>query len=255
LIQDFAAEPWTVQLPERIDAVIHLAQSAEYRNFPAAAADIFAVSATATTRLAEWARRAGASHFIVASTGGLYGASDEPVREAGPLVEDRGPLGFYFAAKRTSELVAAQYSSAMTTAVLRCFFIYGSRQSPQMLMPRLVESVREGRPITLQGRDGIRINPIHVDDAALAVERCLGLKKSDVLNIAGPEPVYLRRIAALIGDAVGRAPVFTVDEQGRPHHLVADIARMKAALGAPTIGMAQGIAELCGAKARKTVKA
>jgi UDP-glucose 4-epimerase len=255
LVQDLSAEQWTVRLPERIDAVIHLAQSAQYRNFPAAANDIFAVSAAATMRLADWARRAGASHFVLASTGGLYGSSDRPVRESDALADDQGPLGFYFASKRASELIVAQYSGAMTTAILRCFFIYGSRQSKQMLMPRLVASVREGRPVTLQGHDGIRINPIHVDDAAQAFERCLALKSSAALNIAGPEAISLRRIAELIGAAVAKPPLFSIDESAEPRHLVADIEQMRAVLGAPAIGMAQGVQELCGIDVRRTVKA
>jgi nucleoside-diphosphate-sugar epimerase len=255
LIQDLSAEQWTVRLPERIDAVIHLAQSAEYRNFPSAAREIFDVSATSTMRLADWARRAGASHFIVASTGGLYGASETPVRESDALIEDHGPLGFYFASKRASELIVSQYSGVMTTAILRCFFIYGSHQSAQMLMPRLVASVREGRPVTLQGEDGIRINPIHVDDAARAVERCLSLKDSSLINVAGPEPASLRHIAGLIGTTLQKPPVFSVDERARPRHLVADVEKMRTVLGAPSITLAQGIRELCASEAREAAKA
>jgi UDP-glucose 4-epimerase len=255
LIQDFTAEDWGVRLPERIDAVIHLAQSPNYRNFPAAASEIFAVSAAATMRLVDWARQAGASHFVLASTGGLYGASDQPVRESDALIEDHGPLGFYFASKRASELIVSQYSGVMTTAILRGFFIYGAGQSKQMLMPRLAASVAERRPITLQGRDGIRINPIHVDDAAQAVERCLGLKGSSVINIAGPEAVSLRQIADLMADFLQAPAVFSVDETAQPRHLVADIAKMRSVLGSPAIGMAEGIAELCAALTKKTANA
>jgi UDP-glucose 4-epimerase len=254
LIQDFSAETWTVRLPERIDAVIHLAQSSQYRNFPDAANDIFAVSALATLRLAHWARNAGASQFILASTGGLYGSSDRPVRESDVLVDDHGPLGFYFAAKRASELIISQYAAAMTVAVLRGFFIYGSQQSKQMLMPRLVDSVREGRPITLQGNDGIRINPIHVDDAVAAIESCLKRKASGVINIAGPEPASLRRIADLIGSALRKPPIFAIDK-AQPRHLVAEIGRMQAVLGAPAIKVAQGVEELCTAEVLKVAKA
>ena len=39
LIQDLAQDRWTVDLPERIDAVIHLAQSPNYRDFAGAAPD------------------------------------------------------------------------------------------------------------------------------------------------------------------------------------------------------------------------
>lgn len=255
LIQDFAAERWTVRLPEQIDAVIHLAQSANYRDFPAAAAEIFAVSAAATMRLADWARQAGASHFVLASTGGLYGASDRPVRESDALIEDHGPLGFYFASKRASELIVSQFSGVMTTTVLRGFFIYGAGQSQQMLMPRLAASVHAGRPIALQGRDGIRINPIHVDDAAQAVERCLSLKASEIINLAGPEPVSLRQIADLMAEVLRTSPVFAVDEAAQPRNLVADISKMRSLLGSPAIGMAEGVARLCAALTKKTADA
>jgi nucleoside-diphosphate-sugar epimerase len=255
LIQDLAAETWTVRLPERVDAVIHLAQSPQYRNFPNAANEIFAVGALATLRLAEWARHAGASQFIVASTGGLYGSSDRPVRESDTLVDDHGPLGFYFASKRSSELIISQYAGTMTTAVLRCFFIYGSGQPKQMLMPRLVDSVRGGRPVTLQGKDGIRINPIHVDDAVSAIERCLERKTGGVINIAGPEASPLRRIADLIGGAVRKPPIFSIDEAAQPRHLVADISRMQELLGPPVIKLAQGIEELCADETLKVAKA
>lgn len=255
LVQDLAAESWSVALPDRIDVVIHLAQSPNYRDFPAAAAEIFAVGAVTTLRLADWAVRSGASRFILASTGGLYGSSDEPVREEDILIEERGPLGFYFATKRASELIAAQYATQMRTFILRFFFIYGSGQPKQMLMPRLADSVREGRPINLQGKDGILINPIHVDDAARAVERCMDVERADTINIAGPEAVSLRHIAERMGMELGAEPEFAVDASSKPRHLVADITRMRTVLGPPIIGVADGLGELCGSLAKGRLRA
>ncbi len=254
LVQDLAAETWRVELPDRIDAVIHLAQSPNYRDFPAAAAEIFAVGATTTLRLADWAARSGASRFILASTGGLYGSSDEPVREGDGLAEERGPLGFYFATKRASELIAAQYATRMCTFILRFFFIYGSGQPGQMLMPRLVASVREGHPINLQGDDGILINPIHVDDAVLAVAQCLDVTQGDTINVAGPEAVSLRYIAERMGVELGQKPKFSIDAAARPRHLVADTARMRALLGPPTIKVADGVRELCGSVTKSRLR-
>jgi UDP-glucose 4-epimerase len=247
VVQDLATETWDAALPAEIDAVIHLAQSPLFRNFPESAAQVYAVAAGATMRLLDWSWRARARHFILASTGGLYGTSDLPVREADPLPQLRSQLGFYFAAKRASELLVTQYAGELHTAILRCFFVYGSGQGRQMLMPRLVDSIRAKRPVYLQGEDGIRINPIHVEDAVLAIERCLALNESRVFNIAGPEVASLRMIAEAIGRLVGREPVFTIDNTVMPNHLVADIRRMSSALGAPKVGIAAGLAELCGA--------
>jgi UDP-glucose 4-epimerase len=246
LCQDLADDRWQIELPAEIDAIIHLAQSPYFRDFPENAQHVYAVAAGATMRLLDWGLGAGAKHFILASTGGLYGTSRRPFRENDPLPEIRSQLGFYFAAKRASELLATQYATMFKTVILRYFFLYGSGQAPNMLMPRLAGNIREGRPVYLQGEDGMRLNPIHVDDAVSAIERCLSLSESRIFNIAGPQVASLREIAVAIGRHVKREPIFTVDNTVEPIDLVADIQRMASALGPPRVGIEAGIAELCG---------
>lgn len=246
LIQDLAQPAWTVALPDKIDAVVHLAQSPHFRNFPAQADDIYGVSVGTTMKLLDWALKAGAQHFVLGSTGGLYGSSKEPVAENAHLPHDRGQLGFYFATKRAAELLAQQYAGQLTVTTLRFFFIYGSGQSPSMLMPRLAANIRDGKPITLHGNDGIYLNPVHIDDAVDAIVRGMSLKDSRLLNIAGPQVTTLREICEEMGRRLDRRPVFDVDMITWPNHLVADIDRMSRALGAPEIGIEAGIAELLG---------
>jgi nucleoside-diphosphate-sugar epimerase len=249
LMQDLAETHWSVALPSKIDAVVHLAQSLHFREFPARAMDIYAVSAGTTMRLLDWALDAGARNFVLGSTGGLYGASDEPVSENDPLPEQRNQLGFYFASKRAAELLAQQYTGQLNVAMLRFFFVYGAGQPAPMLLPRLVSSVREGAPVFLQGENGIRLNPVHVDDAVRAISSALGLAESRLINVAGPEVVTLRHVVEEIGLQVGRKPVFNVDKIARPNHLVADISRMTRVLGAPRISLKSGLAELIGSDA------
>lgn len=244
LIQDLAAPAWTVQLPDAIDVVIHLAQSPHFRNFPAQAEDIYGVSTGATMKLLDWAVRVGAKHFILGSTGGLYGSSKEPVAESAPLPPQRNQLGFYFATKRAAELVAQQYAGQLTVATLRFFFIYGAGQSSSMLMPRLANNIRAGNPVVLHGDEGIHLNPVHVDDAVDAIIRVMALEDSRLLNIAGPQVTTLRQVCESMGRLLGRPPIFDVDMVAQPNHLVADIERMSRALGAPQIGIEAGIAEL-----------
>ena len=59
--------------PSGLDAVVHLAQSERYREFPEGAEDVFGVNVQSTFGLLEHARRSGARSFVLASTGGLYG--------------------------------------------------------------------------------------------------------------------------------------------------------------------------------------
>ena len=85
----------------------------------------------------------------------------------------RDDLGFYLSSKLCSEIIADNYSSFMNIVSLRFFFVYGPRQSETMLIPRLIKNIKNGDAITLQGPDGILINPTYVSDAAEVVARSL----------------------------------------------------------------------------------
>src|SRR3954469_3026719 len=56
VVQDLAEPLMERKLPARIDAVVHLAQSARYKEFPDGAADVYAVNVHSTFQLLEWAR-------------------------------------------------------------------------------------------------------------------------------------------------------------------------------------------------------
>jgi nucleoside-diphosphate-sugar epimerase len=231
-------------LPRRVDTVVHPAQSSHFRDFPERARDIFEVNVGSTARLLEWARRSGAIRFVHASSGGLYGHGDQRFREDDAVI-DSGPLGYYLASKHSAELLVEAYGSLLVVVILRFFFVYGPGQRPSMLIPRLVRATADGKPISLQGCDGIRLNPVHVDDAVAAVCHALQLTDSQKVNVAGPEVLSLRQIAGTIGRHLGVAPSFAVDLLARPRHLVGDTTKMAAVLGAPRVRFAEGVAELC----------
>jgi len=232
--------PWSEDaLPKRVDAVIHLAQSEHFREFPERAAEIFAVNTAATVRLLNYARRAGARAFVLASSGGLYGASDSGFTES-TEIPAQGNLGFYLGTRLCAEIVAHSFAPFFSLIVLRFFFVYGPGQRKSMLIPRLINNVRSGAPIALQGEDGIRINPVFVTDAAAAIVRAMDLEGMHTINVAGPEVLSLRQIAGMIGDAVGRRPVYRV-EATAPRHIIGDIGKMGQLLHSPAIPFQQGL--------------
>jgi len=231
-------------MPSEVDAVIHLAQSRKFRDFPSGLNDVLSVNLRSAYELALWAYRVGAKKFIFTSTGGLCGTSNTPLREDDPYVGG-GRLGLYFAAKYSSELLLDALRPIISQVVLRPFFVYGVGHDPTMLISRLIDTVKKGAPIQLQGEDGIRINPIHVNDCVRAIERAAFVPDSHLLNIAGPDVLSLRDIGEVIGRHVGRAPVFAVDRAASPGHVVGDITRMIDVLGPPDVKFADGIAALC----------
>lgn len=224
-------------LPARVDAVVCLAQSRRYREFPAGAADMFAVNLRATFELLEYARGAGAARFFLASTGGVYAPGPEPLDEDAPV----SPPTFYARSKYAAELLAAAYQPHLHVVAARFFFIYGPGQRG-MLVPNLLGRVLRGEPVTVEGRPGMRVNPIYVDDAVAAVEAALALEGSAVLNVAGDEVVSLTGLVRLMEGATGRPAHIGYGEARGGGDLVGDNRRMKALLGvAPRTPLAEGL--------------
>jgi UDP-glucose 4-epimerase len=233
LPQDLAA-PLGADLPKAADAVIHLAQSRRYREFPEGVSDVFAVNVGVTVELLDYARRSGATTFTYASSGAVYASGPDPVRET----DVAQPGNFYAASKRAGELAVEQYRSLFNAQVLRFFFIYGPGQR-NMFIPGVLARIGDGQEVTLAGADGIRVNPVFVDDAAAAVAATLELADSTTLNVAGPDVVSLRDIAEIGGRLLGSAPRFA-NTDPQPD-LIASIDRLRAIGAGPTVSFDEGL--------------
>lgn len=221
---DFSANWSNNILPQKIDKIIHLAQSSNFRDFPNSALDVFKVNIDSTARLLDYAHRVGVNQFIYASSGGVYGNGTQAFKENAPIVP-HGKLGYYLGSKTCGEILVQSYASVFQVTVVRPFFMYGPGQNRNMLIPRLFDSVRLNKPISLQGDNGIRINPIHVDDASAAMVAALSLDESSTFNIAGPEVLSLRDICESMGAYLGIKPIL-IQLTGEPSDLVADISAM-----------------------------
>jgi UDP-glucose 4-epimerase len=228
-------------LPNRIDGIIHLAQSRLYKQFPQKADDIYEINVHSTFRLLDYARRSHVGHVVFASSGGIYGYGDAPFNESSPAV----PSNFYLSSKYISELLVNSYAPYFNTAVLRLFFAYGANQHQGMFMPRMVHNVLEGLPIILQGPQGIRMNPVHIQDIIRAVAKALELDGNHVINVAGPQVLSLYEIGRIIADRLGKKPNFAIQPDQHVNHLVADIGKMKAMLVSPQTYFPEGIVEVC----------
>lgn len=234
------SKDWSTDLlPGNLDAIIHLAQSEDFRDFPNKAKPVFNVNTTSTINLVDFAVKKGVKKFIYASSGGVYGNGDLAFSEA-YAISFKKEMGFYIGTKLCSEIILDNYSSLLDIQQLRFFFVYGKGQRKDMLIPRLVNNIKEGNTITLTGHDGIKINPLHASDAAKAIETALNLTGSHTINAGGPQVMNLREICECIGAVTGKKPQFKIDEKV-PGHLIGDIAEMKKLLGEPKIQFAEGV--------------
>lgn len=227
-------------LPQRLDAIIHLAQSRNFRNFPDQAQDIFQVNTHSTQQLLEYGRRSQARVFIYASSGGVCGYQPQPITEEDPPQI----MNYYLATKYASECLVRSYSEQFTTVILRYFFVYGEGQR-KMFMPGLVERIQKENPVALSGKTGMIMNPIYVSDAVHATIRALVASRSEIFNVAGGETTTILDVANVIGKLVGKAPKFQVEPTHTSMAMVATIEKMKLKLDmVPQISLAEGLGRL-----------
>jgi UDP-glucose 4-epimerase len=230
VVADLSVASLPAGLPDTADVVVHLAQSARHREFPAHAMDVFHVNVASTAALLDWSRRVGVRQFILASSGNVGGGHRVP--------------SYYRASKQSAELLAASYASVFQVLATRFFFVYGRGQKRGMLVPRLVDSVQTDGRIPLAGCNGPRLNPVHVDDAVSAVARAIDVNATGVIDIAGPEVLTVRAMAETIAQHMGRTAHFDFDASATAEDLVGDITDMSTRLVAPRRVFAEGVAEL-----------
>ncbi len=193
-------------LPARIDAVVHAAQSRNYRAFPGDAAEMFAVNTASTAALLAYAARAGASQFCLLSTGTVYEPFDRGLAEDVALA----PTTMLGASKLAAEVVAGPYASLFRLAVLRIFTPYGPGQAGR-LIPNLIDRVRSGQAVQVSADgEGMRLAPIYVDDLCAIVARAVEEGWHSTFNVASPRATTIREVAEIIGRQLGLAPTFKV---------------------------------------------
>jgi UDP-glucose 4-epimerase len=221
---DLAAPVCIDEWPEHVDAVVHLAQSARHREFPEGAADMTAVNVLATASLVEYARRAGATVFVLASTGNVYTPGPAPVAEDDPVA----PRTFYAATKAAAENLVRPFGEMMRVCTLRLFYPYGPGQENR-LIPSLLERIGSGRPVSLAGSgDGMLLTPTYVDDIAdVMAAAIVDSRFAGVFNVSAPDVISLRGIGEAIGSALGRRVTFENTGGSEPLPLLPSVDRLR----------------------------
>jgi len=199
------------------NAVIHLAAVA---NDPCGELDsklTWEVNALATMRLADECARAGVKRFIYASSGSVYGVSNEP-----DVIESLrcDPISDYNKTKMVAERAVLSYSSAMSVCVVRPATVCG--MSPRMRLDVAVNALTiraltDGK-ITVFGGSQIRPN-IHIDDLTDLYGYMLDHDECGGVYNAGFENMSIDEIAMAVKDICGGDIVRTESNDPRSYRL------------------------------------
>jgi len=145
--------------------------------------------------------------LILASTSEIYGKNSNQ-----PLTEDSDRVvgapqkirWIYSDAKALEEAVAISLSNSknLSVTILRFFNTVGPRQTGRygMVVPRLVESALNNKPITIYGNGKQSRVFCHVEDAISAAITCAKNDKSigNIYNVGGKGEVTINQLGSLI---------------------------------------------------------
>lgn len=218
---DLSQMLYTNGLPAHMDAIIHMA-FAGLDHTPPQSVETYRINTVGTLGLLDYAHRVGISHFVYVSSGSVYGFSYDPLRETDPTT----PSDVYGATKLSSEMLIQNSRPAFHTAILRLFRPYGPGL-PRGVLREVADRVRDGRPVTLNDRGRPKTNPVFIDDAVTILEQSLTTTGHILSNVAGEETLTVRHLASIIGQILGKTPVFETTDRPAPSIISADTRHMR----------------------------
>jgi UDP-glucose 4-epimerase len=226
-----------------IDAVYFLAQSPRYRQTPEQAAHLLSVNCVAAVQAAEAARHSGVRKFIYTSTGNVYAPSFQPLSEDAAL--QRG--NWYSLSKIMAEDALALYSRHMDLTIGRIFGAYGPGQLDK-LVPMIANSVRSGKAVFVDRHPndeaddgGLRVSLLYIDDLVASLLKMLSISGVGTVNLAGEEPISIRRLANALASAYGTEAKLQLGEKTRAADLTADTRKFTRLFGASKVAFDEGI--------------
>jgi nucleoside-diphosphate-sugar epimerase len=251
---DLSKDFETSHFPRSLDALVYLAQSKRYRDLPNGAEDLIRVNVGGVVKMLQYALTLDPKpQVILASTGDVYGRSlGEPFREADPFFQNiNGLPPLYPLSRKIAEEYASSFASqfGLRLTIIRLFHIYGEGMPQTALITRLWDSITHGHLIRLDGENGISINPTYVAD----VVRCIislmiqtpQRNPIEVYNIAGARTYSLRQIGEIIGERIGKNPIFETHLPQQALYITPSIDKFMTHYGAfETVSFEDGFARI-----------
>lgn len=195
---------------KRLDAVIHLAVPGGLFVFPDNARALFELEVAGTFRLLEAVRQHGLRRILLASTGYALGTRTELHREKDLYGV---PATFYGTSKACAELLTQAYGDTISAAVVRLYWPYGPG-GERYVIHRLLQAVASEQEVFVEGRNGMVMNPVWVQDAARGIALALESDAGGVFHIGGSEVVTMRELIVRMGVLLGTKPTVRVRPRG-----------------------------------------
>ena len=228
-------------LAEKFDVVVHLANVANDPSVELNESLSWEINALGTFKILEWAKKSGVKKFVYASSGSVYGVSNEPKVTESTV---RNPISAYNKTKMVAEQVVLSYTKEFNVICIRPATVCGF--SPRMRLDLAVNSLvfqaLDKGLIRVFGGDQMRPH-INIEDMVSIYESCVlgSLDLSGIYN-AGFENLSIRDLAILISEQIKCEISYEVSNDPRSYRL--DSTKIKEAGFIPRKSVRHAIEDL-----------
>ncbi len=203
--------------------------------------------AEATLDLIRRFRQGGGMRAVVAGSCAEYDWSPEVLSDSDcfETTTPCRPATLYGQAKLAAfEAVSAEAAaSGLSLAWGRLFLLYGPHEGAARLVPSLIQALLAGTPVMLKEPMAVR-DFLHAADGGAAFAALLASDVEGPVNIASGNGLAIAQVARMIGADDSRVDQNLALPDGSPARLVADVSRLRGAVGfTPRYDLESGLAE------------
>jgi len=235
-VEDFANLP-------KVDTVFHLAAVSGYKDSKSNPKQAYEVNVVGTVNVLEYCRKVQAK-MIFPSTY-VY---DKPYEEYKKETDLTGPTTHYSHTKFLGEELCRFYSRVYKTdtLIIRTSNVYGAGQALKYIVPMIVKSINQNKPLTLT-KPEVERSYIYIDDVvnALMVLGKTKTKSGDIFNVAPLKPTSLQKLVSLIEEILNKKAKVGYSGESRPHEVSLnryDTSKIKKKIGwEAKINLKQGL--------------
>lgn len=228
------------ELPE-VDYIVHFAAESHVDNSIKDGKPFIRTNVEGTFNLIELARKqTSLKKFIHISTDEVYGDMSTTNIDYGFVTAlETYPLhgsSYYSATKAASDMLvlAAARTYNFPYIITRTCNNFGENQHSEKMIPTIIRSVRENKPIPVYG-DGEQVREwIHADDNAQAIYNIMISNEiNEIYNIGSGYRITNNELIQLVGEVLGKVPDFkyVTDRLGHDRAYALDCNKYKNKFG------------------------
>lgn len=221
-------------IPERIDAIVHLAAKAGVRPSIESPLSYQEANVIGLQNMLDLAKIKGVKQFVFASSSSVYGINDHyPWKEEEKLM----PISPYAMTKLAGEMLGHVYHKlfGIRFIALRLFTVYGPGQRPDLAIHKFTKNIIAGKPIAMFGDGSTSRDYTYVDDTVQGIIGAIHYDKTgfEIINLGNHYTISLKELIEGIEKVTGKKAI--IDQQpeqpGDVPRTYADIAKAQDLLG------------------------